>query len=290
MSEALVTSVVLREVPARPIVKYPGGKGKLLKQLLPLVPEFNGTYHEPFMGGGAMFFALAAVGKIQKAYLNDVSGPLMRMYEGVRSDPEQVIKYLVSCENTSDFYYAARATLNRVLRGEIMMSNQEIAAYVIYLNKTGFNGLFRVNRKGELNVAYGKYKTPKFADSGGIRAASKALQSVELSCTDFKSVVSVHAKPGDLVYFDPPYVPRSKDSDFTEYTARGFGWTDHVSLRDLTRELIDTGVEVMLSHSDVPDIRELYKDFRIVTVAANRTINVDPSKRGKVNEVVVLGD
>jgi DNA adenine methylase len=287
MNAPVETADLLTIIQSKPFLKWPGGKGKLLKKILPLVPEFTGTYHEPFIGGGAVFFALASLGKIHKAELSDKSLLLMNTYWGVAKDPEGVIKLLESCENTSDFYYAARAQLNQLLDGPL--DPVELAALIIYLNKTCFNGLFRVNKKkGHFNAAYGKYKNPKFLDPENIRAVSESLKLATIRVCSFTDGVLDRAVPGDFVYFDPPYVPTSEDSDFTEYTADGFTLADHTTLRDTYKALTEKGVKVLLSNADVPLVRELYKDYKIESIQANRVINVKADKRGKVPEVLVL--
>jgi DNA adenine methylase len=272
--------------PAKPIVKWPGGKGKLLKHLLPLVPEFTGMYHEPFMGGGALFFALASVGRISLAHLGDVSPLLVRTYQAVAKDPEGVIRYLSGQTNTEEAYYAARVRLNKMLDNLDVEDPAEVAALTVYLNKTCFNGLFRVNGKGKFNASWGKYKDPKFCVPENLRAASRAFGMATIRLESFEGVCR-RAIPGDFVYFDPPYVPRNTSEDFTEYTSEGFKLHDHQTLSQIFMSLALKGVKAMASNSDVPLVRELYRSFRITEIQANRVINSKASNRGKVPEVII---
>ncbi len=266
---------------AAPFLKWPGGKTKLLKELLARTPtEFN-AYHEPFVGGGALFFALYSQGRIKAAHLGDISPLLVNCYQQVRADVEQVITLLKSCENTADFYYATRAKLNGG-----SFTPVEKAAATVYLNKTCFNGLFRVNRKGEFNAAWGHYEAPKFCNEIALRSASTAFQKAEIRLEGYKAVAD-RALPGDFVYFDPPYIPLTESADFTEYTADGFSMKDQYELRDLFVELGKRGVKALLSNSDTPNTRVLYQDFQIHQVFAARVINRVATKRGRVAEVMV---
>jgi len=196
-----------------------------------------------------------------------------------------VIKALRGLANrhSKESYYQIRERYNELRRA----SMSQRAAMFIYLNKTCFNGLHRVNRKGEFNVPVGSYKNPRILNEGALRVASQALSRAQLRCASFDGLLE-HAKPGDFVYFDPPYEPLSQTSSFTSYARDGFSRDDQTRLRDVYQALDRRGCKLMLSNSDVPFIRGLYRDFDIETVAAPRAINCDAKKRGKVSEVVVL--
>ena len=261
---------------AKPFLKWVGGKRKLLPQLLPLVPEEYGVYYEPFLGGGAMFFAL----RPRQAMLADANCELITCYGVVRDQVDELIDLLRRFVYERDEYYKIRALdpfeLNRVYE----------AARTIYLNKTGFNGLYRLNKKGEFNVPFGRYKNPTICDEDTLRACSEALQDTFLGYQRFEQSMCL-AKTGDFVYIDPPYIPASSTSNFTAYTADGFNDEAHVNLAREFRRLSDIGVLCMLSNSDTPRVRKLYAGFNITAVKAARSVNCKGRRRGVVGEVVV---
>ena len=267
---------------AAPFVKWVGGKGRLLSQLRPLLP--SGVEHmrhvEPFVGGGALFFSR----RPGRALLTDINPTLVAAYSAIRDDVEGVIAALgrLAGRHSKETYYQVRERYNRGRR----VSASKRAAMFIYLNKTCFNGLHRVNRKGQFNVPVGSYKNPRILNEDGLRAASHALKDAQLECAPFDALIE-NAKPGDFVYFDPPYEPVSQTASFTSYARDGFSREDQTRLRDVYKALNRRGCNLMLSNSDVPFIRDLYSDFDIDTVAAPRAINCDATKRGKVSEVVV---
>lgn len=283
---------------ASPIIKWCGGKRQLLPTLLPLFPQKIGTYYEPFIGGGAVFWALAAEGRFQQATVNDWNPEIANLYRTVRDHVEPLIVtlLLLSCEYTDD----RKGAYSRVRdgdRSEWFQSHHKLpdgfndvadAARTIFLNRTGFNGLYRVNRAGKFNVPIGDYKNPKILDEDNLRACSEVLRTKGVAITqgDFSKACE-DAQAGDLVYFDPPYVPVSATSNFASYTSEGFTLDDQKRLADLFRTLVKRGVRCVLSNSDTDVIRELYQDFEILTVPAKRAINSKVSKRGPVNEVVV---
>ncbi|WP_338835374.1 DNA adenine methylase [Neomoorella thermoacetica] len=263
--------------PVRPFLKWAGGKGQLLEQLQPLLPQNYSRYLEPMVGGGALFFYL------QPAYaiLADLNDELINVYRVVRDNVEELIADLRRHRNTREYYYAIRDTdparLPPVAR----------ASRFIYLNRTCYNGLYRVNRLNKFNVPFGRYKNPDIVNAAGLRAASGALQAADLRAGDF-SLVLEYARPGDFIYFDPPYQPLNRTSRFTSYTAGNFGEGEQKRLARVFRELTRRGCLVMLSNSDTPLIRELYRDFRIETVHARRAINSRPDRRGSITELVIL--
>lgn len=268
---------------ATPIVKWVGGKGRLLAQLGPLLPPAaeERRHVEPFMGGAAMFFARQP----QRALLSDVNPELVGVYQAVRDDVEGVItalSRLAAAGHAAEAYYGVRTRYNTERRA----SQTSRAAMFLYLNKTCFNGLHRVNRRGEFNVPAGKYKNPRIVDADNLRAASAALATAEIRRAGFEELLG-SARPGDFVYLDPPYVPMSMTASFTAYAQEGFGPADQERLRDVYRELDRRGCRLMLSNSDVPFVRELYREWRIDVVMAPRAVSCDGAKRQSVAEVVV---
>lgn len=263
---------------AAPFVKWAGGKRSVLRHLLPLVPQSFGRYFEPFIGGGAMFFALQP----KCAFLSDNNRRLVRAYKAIRDAPAPVIALLGSYPHDKEFFLRLRAS--RIDAA----GDAEVAAWLVYLNKTCFNGLYRVNRRNEFNVPFGRYSNPVICDAPRLRACSEALQGVELTCADFESV-GAQARPGDFVYFDPPYLPVSKTSSFTAYTSDGFGLTEHRRLRDLARDLKARGVSVLISNSSAPAIEDLYSDraFSVIRIEVNRAINSNGQGRGKIAELAI---
>jgi len=262
---------------ARPFLKWAGGKRQLSKEILSLLPKTFGTFHEPFLGGGAIFFGLSP----KAAVLSDRNERLIRAYRGIRSSVEEVINILKTFRNDKPFFLAMRRRL--VDSG----SDAEVAAWMIFLNKTGFNGLYRVNSRNEFNVPFAANKGARFCDEDNLRACSAALAPADLRCEDFEAVLD-RAKPADIVYFDPPYVPLSITSYFTSYTSRGFEMKDQVRLRDVAVELRNRGVFVLVSNSSAPVVRELYEThFECVPTSALRLVNSDPKGRGRITELLI---
>ena len=265
---------------ARPVLKWAGGKGQLLPVLLARLPESFAAYHEPFVGGGALFFALASQGRVGPAFLSDANSSLIDVYLGLQIAVDAVIAALRGHVYDRDHYYAVRA-LNPA-----DLSLPERAARIIYLNKTCYNGLYRENRAGQFNVPFGRYANPTICDEPNLRAAAAVLHGVDIACRPFTTVLDI-AQPGDFVYFDPPYDPLSPTANFTGYDRRGFGPDDQRRLRDVFAELGRRGVRAMLSNSDTPFIRELYAGFPLEQVFVGRAVNSKVEGRGKVAEVIV---
>lgn len=261
----------------RPFLKWAGGKGQLLAQYQLFFPKQFTTYYEAFLGGGAVFFHLQP----RQAMLVDINPELVNVYCCVRDQVEAVIELLSHHHqyHSHDYYYQIRANPG--------CTSVEKAARLIYLNKTCFNGLYRENSKGEFNVPMGRYKAPRICHPDLLRAAAQALRHVQIRVDSFDSVLSHASSVQDFVYFDPPYYPISLTSRFTEYSRYTFTEADQIRLRDAFAELANRGVQVMLSNSDCPFIRELYRDFRIRTISASRTINSKAQQRGKITEVLV---
>ena len=235
---------------------------------------------EPFVGGGALFFSR----RPGRALLTDINPTLVAAYSAIRDDVEGVITALrgLAGRHSKESYYQVRERYNQGRR----LSATKRAAMFIYLNKTCFNGLHRVNRKGEFNVPVGSYKNPRILNEDGLHAASRALKGAQLKCAPFDALLE-NTKPGDFVYFDPPYEPVSQTASFTSYARDGFSQGDQTRLRDVYKALDRRGCKLMLSNSDVPFIRDLYGNFNIETVAAPRAINCDATKRGKVSELII---
>ena len=263
--------------PAKPFVKWAGGKGQLVEDLAAHLPENYSAYHEPFVGGGALFFHLAPA----TAFLSDLNEELINAYLVVKNDCDALIRSLRKHKNERAYYYEMRAldpdTLDPVER----------ASRFIYLNKTCYNGLYRVNKQGKFNVPYGRYKNPVYADEAQLRLASKVLANADIKVADFEIVLE-QARPGDFVYFDPPYQPISATANFTSYTRDAFDESQQKRLAAVFRELDRRGCYLMLSNSDSPLVRELYSQFRIETVMAKRYINCKGERRGAIPEALVL--
>lgn len=267
---------------AHPFLKFAGGKTALLPEILPLLPDRIDHYYEPFVGGGAVFFALAEAKRFSVAYLSDTNVELMNLYNELAHHPENVIQHLKTHVYDEKYYYAVRA------QDPHKMSTIARAARLIYLNKTCFNGLYRVNKSGQFNVPFGSYKNPTICDEENLLAASLVLRHAAISPFDFEDATR-YAKRGDAVFFDPPYIPLSKTSNFTAYSADGFSDGDQERLRDVIDKLDAKGVHVLLSNSDTPRVRELYADFKIEEVQAPRRVNSKGGKRGNVGELLISG-
>jgi DNA adenine methylase len=273
----------------KPFVKWVGGKRQLLKQFrdLKLYPpeKFNpkiNRYFEPFVGGGAVFFDLLP----RQAFLSDLNRELVVTYNVIKNNVESLIKSLKKYKYDKDFYLEIRA------KDPDKLSDLEIASRFIYLNRTCFNGMYRVNSKGGFNVPFGAYSNPMICDEVNLRRVSESLKGVEIKNQDYKEIIK-NAKKGDFIYFDPPYYPVSKTASFTSYTKDAFLDKEQIELRDTFLELHKRGCLVMLSNSDTPFINKIYSELekfgvRITKVDAGRAINSKSSGRGKIKEVLVI--
>jgi DNA adenine methylase len=255
-----------------------GGKTQLLPVFEAMLPDAWGTYFEPFVGGGAMFWRNCE----GAAVLNDANPDLAVAYRVVRDDVDGLIEALGEHYYDQDHYYEVRA------RDPEAMTPVERAARMIFMNRTGFNGLYRVNKSGRFNVPFGRYKDPLICDEPNLRACSERLAETELVEGDFETAVK-DAGPGDFVYFDPPYAPLSASSSFTSYVADGFGPDEQQRLRRLLGDLDDRGVRFMLSNSDAEGIADMYRGdgWHVTRVQASRSINSKAKRRGKISEIVV---
>ena len=270
-----------------PVLKWVGEKRQLISDIEPLIPKSISTYVEPFVGGGAVLFHLQP----KKAIINDYNQELMNVYQVIKDKPNELIEVLQEHKglNSEDYFYEIRS-LDRSENYE-NMTDVEKAGRVIYLNKTCFNGLFRVNRAGFFNTPYGRYKNPSIVDEVTIKAVSNYFNSANIKFLtgDYKEALK-RLRRGAFVYFDPPYMPISASSSFTGYTEHGFDYEKQVELRDECLKLHNRGVRFLQSNSYSPEILELYSDqkvFNIEIVQAKRSINSQADKRGEISEVLI---
>lgn len=261
---------------AKPILKWAGGKTQMLGELMPRVPKTYGRYIEPFFGGGALFFSL----KPENAIIADSNPELINMYLQVAHHVDDVIECLQKYENTSEMFYEVRSLDWQTL------PKAEAAARTIYLNKTCFNGLYRVNRSGQFNTPFGKYKNPKICDIDALRLASEALRKADILCGDYILVLEHYAQPGDFVFLDPPYLPISENSDFKRYTKEQFYEDDHVELAKMIDTLHERGCYVILTNSNHPLVHQLYEQYKIEVIQTKRHISCHGDTR-KGEDVIV---
>lgn len=272
----------------KPFLKWVGGKAKLAPQLHALMPKSYKTFHEPFAGGGALFF----YAKPTKAWLNDINPTLMGAFQNIKDKPDELIDclqakqaayYTLTEEERRVFYYQMRNEFNAIKNPASLQKS----CLLIFINKTCYNGMYRENSTGGFNVPFGNYKQPNICDFDTIQADSQALQNVRLSSDPFENIVK-NAKKGDFIYFDPPYHPLTKTSSFTGYSESGFNEADQVRLKDTFDALHKKGCFVMLSNSSTSFIKDIYADYRQETVMAARAINSQGAGRGKIEELVIL--
>lgn len=257
-----------------------GGKTQLLPELAKRIPQDIDCYYEPFLGGGALFFNLQP----ETAILTDINPDLISLYKVIRDDVESLIRDMGQHIYERDYYYAIRS-LDRTPEYKTWTDVQR-ASRLIYLNKTCYNGLYRVNSKGQFNVPFGRYTNPTILNADNLRACSRALQDTAIAIADFRRVTET-VQSGDFVYFDPPYAPLSATANFTGYTKDGFDGDMQYALRDLCRDLDRKGVRFMVSNSSAPLVLDLYAEFTIDSVYATRLINSKAGRRGKIPEVLV---
>lgn len=263
-----------------PIVKWVGGKRQLMFELLKNMPEDYNRYFEPFIGGGALFFELQP----DNAYISDMNEELINLYQVVRDNVDELITDLQKHDISKEYFMEIR-NIDRTEEYK-SCSNVKKASRFIYLNRTCFNGMYRVNSKGEFNVPFGHYKNPRILDENNLINCSNLLQRTEIRHADFSEILK-KVKKGDFVYFDPPYVPLSETSSFTSYTKDGFDLDMQFKLRDVCDELGSMGVKFLLSNSDTKLVNELYENYNIKKVFASRQINANADGRGKITEVLV---
>lgn len=266
---------------ARPILKWAGGKWKLCPQykqlgVIPKPTEYN-RYFEPFLGGAAVFLYIEP----EKAFLSDSNEDLINVYINVRDNLEELLELLKfhKQNHSKKYYYQIRREWREG-------SDNERAAKLIYLNKTCFNGLYRVNAKGEFNVPMGDYKRPSIVNEKNLRAFSKIIENTQLRIKDYRKAVS-YAREGDFIYLDPPYQPLSETSSFTSYTKEGFGLEDQQKLREVFGKLVQRGCLVLESNSNAKEIHQLYEGFHLTPVMAPRFINAKGSGRKPIQELAI---
>lgn len=266
-----------------PVLKWVGGKRQLLQDITKRLPDKYSTYYEPFLGGGAVLFHLQP----NMAVVNDINEELINVYSVIRDNLEELIKDLKKHENKADYFYEIRE-LDRDKEKYNQLSNVEKASRIIYLNKTCYNGLFRVNQQGEFNSPFGRYKNPNIVNETTLRTVSNYFNKAKITfkCGDFEQSVAGIRK-GSFVYFDPPYDPVSNSANFTGYDKGGFNRDEQVRLKKLCDKLNSKNVSFLLSNSATDFILDLYKDYNITIVKAKRAINSKGDKRGEVNEVLV---
>lgn len=266
-----------------PVVKWAGGKRQLLSEIIKYIPNKYSTYYEPFIGGGAVLFHLQP----RKAVINDINEELVNLYQVIKNNITELFLSLSEHRNEPAYFYATRE-LDRDKKKFNRLSNVEKASRTLYLNKTCFNGLFRVNSRGEFNVPFGKYKNPDIINEATLKAVSDYFNNADISflCGDFETSIE-NIKENDFVYFDPPYDPISESANFTGYSKDGFSKEDQIRLKKLCDKLDDKGVKFLLSNSATSLILDLYKDYHVEIVQARRAINSDGDKRGKIEEVLV---
>jgi DNA adenine methylase len=266
-----------KETP-RPVLKWAGGKSQLAQLILERLPSRIGTYHEPFFGGGAVFFALARQNRFEHAVLSDVNPELIDVYRAIRDDVDGVIRRLKKMHSSEEEFYR--------IRDQKPTSLGSRAARTIYLNKTGYNGLYRVNRSGGFNVPFGRYSNPTICDEDNLRRVADVLSRVDLRVEDFEGVLE-RAQSGDAVYFDPPYLPVSRTARFTSYARHPFELAEHQRLAKVFDALSNRGIAAVLSNSCTPESKRLYPNHRLEFPLVARPINSDSTKRGKIKEILV---
>ncbi|MDR2522106.1 MAG: DNA adenine methylase [Synergistaceae bacterium] len=266
-----------------PVLKWVGGKRQLLDVLTPLLPQHIAAYCEPFVGGGALLFHLQP----NTAYVNDINVELIRVYSVIRSNVEALITALRGFKNEAEYFYAVR-DWDRDKDKYTTLSDVEKAARILYLNKTCYNGLFRVNNAGEFNAPFGNYRNPNIVNAPALRAVSSYLNNAVVHLTSLGYAEVLRALPKEtFVYLDPPYDPVSDTSSFTGYARGGFTRDNQIRLRECCDELNARGIKFMLSNSSTDFIKEQYAAYPIITVQAKRAVNSDSTKRGEVDELVV---
>ena len=275
---------MLKNYNIKPFTKWVGGKRQIINELLNFMPLKYNKYIEPFVGGGALFFHISP----KEAIINDLNSDLILSYIAIKNDIESLINLLnIHQKNNSKEYYMEIRNVDR--NGKIKnYTNTEKAARFIYMLRVSFNGMYRVNSKNQFNVPYGRYKNPNIVNEELLIDINKYFNEnkIDIYNKDFE-LVSNLAEKGDFIYFDPPYMPINQTSSFTSYTSEGFDFSEQIRLRDLFNRLTEKGVYCMLSNSYTNEIIDLYEGYNIHIVEANRSINSNGKKRGKIKEVII---
>lgn len=267
-----------------PFLKWVGGKRQLIPEIKKILPKgiLNHPYYEPFIGGGALFFDLQP----KCAVINDSNEELINVYKIIKDNPNELIEDLKKHKNTAEYFYEIRAIDRQPLFNHL--TNIERASRIIYLNKTCYNGLYRVNNAGEFNSPFGKYKNPNIVNEPVIKAVSRYLNSARIQiCNNDYEVILENIPTDSFVYLDPPYHPISESSNFTGYVQGGWNEKDQLRLRNVCDKLTKNGIKFLLSNSASAFIKEIYSEYNIHVVQANRAINSDPSKRGQIDEFLI---
>ncbi len=271
------------DIELRPFLKWAGGKRQLVPELLKYVPDTYGQYYEPFIGGGALLLTLQP----GIAMISDRNPELINCYQVVKDSVDDLIHNLQKHRNEKDYFYEVRSW-DRQTEFATKTPAQR-AARIIFLNKTCYNGLFRVNSKGQFNAPFGRYKNPTIADKAVLRNVSAYLNHADVTIRQADFAIAVaEANQNDFVYFDPPYDPVSTTASFTGYDRQGFDRTEQQRLKNVFDQLTTRGCKVLLSNAYTDFIRALYQDYRCVRVSATRAINSNATKRGKVDEILVM--
>jgi len=275
-------SVVLEKAQSLtyPVVKWAGGKRQLIFELLQNLPENYNRYFEPFIGGGALFFELQP----ENAYISDVNEELINLYRVIQNDVETLIEELAKHQVNKEYFLEIRE-IDRTPAYK-KWTNVQKASRFIYMNRTCFNGLYRVNSQGQFNVPFGNYSNPRIIDENNLYNCSDLLKNTQIECKSFTATLD-EVKKGDFVYFDPPYAPLNETSNFTSYTKEGFDGNMQIQLKEVCDELNSKGVYFLLSNSDIENVHKLYSEYTIKKVFASRQINANASGRGKITEVLV---
>jgi DNA adenine methylase len=273
---------VLKKNSVVPILKWVGGKRQLLGEITKHIPEYK-TYYEPFLGGGAVFFGLQP----ERAVVNDINASLICVYRVIRDHTEELIEALKQHKNEAGYFYKIR-NWDRNKDEYEKKSDVQKASRIIYLNKTCYNGLFRVNRAGEFNAPFGRYKNPDYVNEKALLAMGRYLRKpgITLMNTDFEKALEGVQK-GDFVYFDPPYDPVSDSANFTGYDKRGFDREEQKRLKLVCDRLDKKGIKFLLSNSATDFIFDLYKEYTIMIIKAKRSVNSKADRRGEVDEVLI---
>ena len=267
-----------------PVVKWAGGKRQILDEITKYIPDEFSTYYEPFLGGGAVLFELQP----EKAVVNDINQELMNIYQVIKENVDELIEDLKKHKNEREYFYKIRE-FDRDTERYSRLSRVERASRFIYLNKTCYNGLFRVNKSGEFNAPFGNYKNPNIVNENTLRAVSEYFNRANIifTCQDFEAALQ-SAEKGDFVYLDPPYDPVSETASFTEYDKGGFDRGEQIRLKKVCDKLNEKGIKFLLSNSATDFIMDLYKDYKIKIIKAKRAINSKPDRRGDVDELLVM--
>lgn len=265
---------------SKPFIKWAGGKRQLIKELIKLLPANYNRYFEPFIGGGALFFAIQP----KNAYISDINPELINLYNVVKNDVDLLINDLIKYKNTEDYFYKIRNLDRKPSYKKFNVIKK--ASRFIYLNKTCYNGLYRTNSKGYFNVPFGFYKDPNIIDEQNLKACSELLKKTEIVSSHFLAMEN-EIKTGDFVYFDPPYIPINKTSSFTKYYKDDFDIGEQIKLKELCDRLTKKNIYFMLSNSYSKQILKLYEQYNIKKIKATRAINCKADKRGAINELII---